>query len=337
MARALWLPDVLRAAGLKVQREPGWETRGKEAGTFEGVVLHHTAGPATGNAPSLRIVRDGRSDLPGPLSCAVLARDGTWIIVSCGRANHAGVGTWNGLSDGNGRFLGVEAEATGTAAWPDVQMDSYRRGVAAILRRLGKDASWACGHKEYATPKGRKPDPNFDMHAFRASVTKLLATNTPAPAPSPTPEEDPLFTPQPGAVHIVSALTDMVLDLPDTGSESDPLLMYPCDGGKDQRMCVVEQGSNEYDILCSFRRWALDAWYKTGEKALVGNQVRVFTPHGGSQQRWLIETLPGANIRIIHKESGLVLKAVPGSPGRIILAEPAPDDLSQVFRYVRTV
>jgi hypothetical protein len=32
------------------------------------VVLHHTAGPATGEAPSLSVVENGRPDLTGPLA-----------------------------------------------------------------------------------------------------------------------------------------------------------------------------------------------------------------------------------------------------------------------------
>jgi len=54
-------------------------------------------------------------------------------------------------------------------------MDAYRRGVAAILNHLGQGADMCCGHKEYALPKGRKTDPNFDMDAFRASLAPFLA------------------------------------------------------------------------------------------------------------------------------------------------------------------
>jgi len=173
--RADWLAVVLRAAGLRVAEQPGWPTRGREMTAVQGVVCHHTAGPAAGNAPSLNIVTYGRSDLAGPLSQLVLGRDGTFYVVASGRANHAGAGNWNGVTDGNGRFLGIEAEATGTASWPAVQVDAYARGVAAILRRIGRDSSWACGHKEFALPRGRKPDPNFDMSAFRRRVAGVMA------------------------------------------------------------------------------------------------------------------------------------------------------------------
>lgn len=179
--RALWLPSVLRDAGLRVALQPGWESRGRELTAIEGVICHHTAGPASGNAPSLGIVTHGRSDLAGPLSQLVLGRDGTFYVVAAGRANHAGAGNWRGVTDGNGRLLGIEAEATGRDAWPAVQMDAYRRGVAAILRHIGKGPEWAAGHKEYALPRGRKPDPNFDMAAFRGSLFSSPPVTIPHP------------------------------------------------------------------------------------------------------------------------------------------------------------
>jgi len=191
--RVDWLAVVLRDAGLKVAEQPGWHTRGREMTGAAGVICHHTAGPARGNAPSLGIVTNGRSDLPGPLSQLVLGRDGTFYVVASGRANHAGRGTWRAVTDGNGRMIGIEAEATGRDGWPDVQMDAYRRGVAAILRRLGLTADACCGHKEYAQPKGRKPDPNFDMDAFRASVAAILRRPTTSHAAT-IKESDDMFS-----------------------------------------------------------------------------------------------------------------------------------------------
>jgi len=46
--------------------------------------------------------------------------------------------------------------------------------VAAILKKLGADVSMCCGHKEFALPKGRKPDPSFDMDKFRADVDAIM-------------------------------------------------------------------------------------------------------------------------------------------------------------------
>ena len=179
-----WLPDVLEAAGLKVALQPGWATRGRgDVGVVRGVMCHHTAGGPTGNMPSLRVLTEGRSDLRGPLCQLGLGRDGTYYVVAAGRAQHAGEGRWEGFTTGNSSFIGIEAENTGRASdpWPDVQMDAYRRGAAAILRRIGVNERMCCGHREYALPPGRKPDPSFDLHAFRQGVAAILAGADPPP------------------------------------------------------------------------------------------------------------------------------------------------------------
>lgn len=179
MAYALtWLVDVLGDAGLKVAEVPGWRTRGRgEMGPVKGVMCHHTAGPVTGNMPSLRIITEGRSDLPGPLAQLGLGRDGTFYVVAAGRANHAGAGEWKGHTGGNLNFIGIEAENTGQpgAVWPAVQMDAYYRGVAAILTRVQSTEIMCCAHREYARPKGRKPDPLFDMADFRTRVAGFMS------------------------------------------------------------------------------------------------------------------------------------------------------------------
>jgi N-acetyl-anhydromuramyl-L-alanine amidase AmpD len=95
------------------------------------------------------------------------------------------------VTTGNTSFIGIEAENTGETAgpradtWPDVQMDAYRRGAAAILNKIGADSLMCCGHKEYALPPGRKDDPNFDMRDFRARVAAIMAGAAPHPATIP--------------------------------------------------------------------------------------------------------------------------------------------------------
>src|SRR5262245_58926393 len=181
-----WLPEVLRAVGLKVVEQPGWKTRGRaEMGPVKGVMCHNTGGAITGNMPSLGVVTNGRPDLPGPLSQLCLGRDGTFFVVAAGRCNHAGVGYWQGLTSGNSSFIGIEAQNTGATtgpraeAWPEVQLDAYRRGVAAILRKVAADPIMCCGHKEYALPVGRKDDPTFDMDEFRDQVASIMKGTVP--------------------------------------------------------------------------------------------------------------------------------------------------------------
>lgn len=173
-----WLPKVLKDARQKVALVDGWEDRGRgDVGTIFGVICHHTSGPVTGNMPSLSTLIKGRPDLRGPLAQLGLGRDGTWYVIAAGRCNHAGKGIWQGVATGNTNFIGIEAENTGLAndPWPDVQLDAYRRGVAAILTHIGRGADFCAGHREYALPSGRKPDPSFDMTLFRQSVAAILS------------------------------------------------------------------------------------------------------------------------------------------------------------------
>lgn len=182
-----WIPEVLRSVDLKVAEVDGWQDRGRgDMGPVVGVICHHTAGPAGLNMPSLHTLVNGRSDLPGPLAQLGLGRDGTYYVIAAGRCNHAGRGIWQGLTRGNTNFIGIEAENTGLKddPWPDVQIDAYHRGVAAILLKIGKSAEFCAGHKEYALPRGRKSDPSFDMQKFREEVSTLLESRPLPSSPS---------------------------------------------------------------------------------------------------------------------------------------------------------
>ena len=188
----LWLPVALKDAGLKVAVIDGWESRGRaRMGEVAGVICHHTAGPREGNMPSLRLLVEGRPALQGPLAQLGLGRDGTYYVVAAGRCNHAGGGSWMGITTGNTSFIGIEAENAGDEhdPWPEVQMDAYWRGVAAILKHIGRGTEACAGHKEYALPHGRKTDPSFDMNDFRRAVGGVmggtLQTRPPIPPVEP--------------------------------------------------------------------------------------------------------------------------------------------------------
>jgi len=171
------LADILRGAGVNVVEVPGWKTRGHGVmNSVKGILIHHTAGPATGDFPSLAVVRDGTSSLAGPLAQLGLGRTGTWFVIAAGRCYHAG----NTIDDsfyGNGNAIGIEAEGTGLPAtdsghanWPEVQYQSYVKGVKALQKAYGVPTNRVIGHKEAAVPKGRKIDPNFSMDEFRSKL-----------------------------------------------------------------------------------------------------------------------------------------------------------------------
>jgi peptidoglycan hydrolase-like protein with peptidoglycan-binding domain len=222
-----WLPDVLLDAKLKVAEVPGWETRGLgDVGPTFGVLCHHTGGRKSGNMPALRTLINGRTNLKGPLAQLGLGRDGTYYVIAAGKAQHAGIGMWMGARHGNLNFIGIEAENTGLRddPWPTVQVDAYRRGVAAILRHAGLGPERCAGHKEYALPRGRKPDPSLDMVRFRAAVAAIMQGTAPTPVLIPPAEPTPSTalaarsTVRRGSADPIVSVIQAALGLPQTGT-----------------------------------------------------------------------------------------------------------------------
>jgi hypothetical protein len=181
MYSLLWLPQVLRDAGLEVLEHSGWQNRGHgDMAAVQGILCHHTCGPLHGDLPDVNVLVEGRPDLGGPLCNLGLGRSGKFYMIAAGKGWHAGRGNWQGVTDGNAHLIGIEAENTGETKgpraerWPDVQMKAYQRGCAAILAHVKAKPIMAAGHKEFALPKGRKDDPSFDMAAFRIEVATLM-------------------------------------------------------------------------------------------------------------------------------------------------------------------
>ena len=196
------LARVAKRTGYPVVEVKGWKKRGYgQMVKAESVMCHHTAGPASGNYPSLNVVTHGRPGIPGPLANYGIGRDGTIYVIAAGRANHAGRVAKTMWS--NTRSIGIEAENTGTGEpWSEAQLDSYVR----LCAELCKEFKWpvtrdrVVGHKEAAVPRGRKIDPNFanpslSMNQFRAYVktgsykrskpsTGTASTSKPKPKPS---------------------------------------------------------------------------------------------------------------------------------------------------------
>lgn len=166
MPSQLGIPASLRRYGLSVELVPGWETRGSTTFNPRGVVCHWTAGPKTGDRPSLRICINGRPDLPGPLCQVFLTRAGVAVVVSANRANHAGSGGYAGAS-GNASVFGIEAESA-RGEWTDAQRWAYPRVVAA-LRSLCAGPRFVCGHNEWA-PSRKVDIATYTMAVMRAQV-----------------------------------------------------------------------------------------------------------------------------------------------------------------------
>lgn len=216
MTPAQWTA-ALKAEGVRADYWSGWTTRGRDAATgkpfgpVNGIMIHHTAG-----TNSLNTVINGRSDLPGPLAHAHLAKTGALTMISVHRANHAGTVAQNAFSavlvesmvhprpatdepvDGNDHFYGVEIEnkGNGTDPYPAVQLDQAVRWTAAICRHHGWSADSVIGHKEATR---RKIDPSFSMDVFRSLVADRLKHSASWSPGDDTTEEKPVATVKPQA------------------------------------------------------------------------------------------------------------------------------------------
>ncbi|WP_418063169.1 N-acetylmuramoyl-L-alanine amidase [Pimelobacter simplex] len=180
------LADACRKSGLTVVEVAGWRTRGHgQLAAVRTIVAHHTATPAAapGNYPSMRVVRDGRSDLAGPLANLGLGRDGTVYVIAAGIGYHAG--KVRERDYGNAYSIGIEAEHPGVGVWPAAQYDAYARLCSALCKHYDVSVSGVLGHKEVCAPVGRKSDPNFPMEDFRTAVGRA----TPLPAKKTRPEK----------------------------------------------------------------------------------------------------------------------------------------------------
>lgn len=172
--------------GLEVLTLNGWSTRGSSSFSPTIGMCHWIAGPRgvkPPNRPSLTVIRDGHSRLPGPLANEYMGRAGEVVLVAAGRCNHAGYGYWKGVT-GNTGAMGTEPEAADNSDWTAEQRKSYPLIKIAELFAMWEKGliSWnqiasnrIVGHSEYALPKGRKQDINgYTMTSMRAQIAALI-------------------------------------------------------------------------------------------------------------------------------------------------------------------
>jgi hypothetical protein len=168
-------------------------------GGFEpvGVILHHTVSSPPTDLPSLNVCRVGRPDLAGPLCQLLIGRTGRIVVITDGRANHAGKGDGTVLtrmradisprprpgpdtigSNGNHFLYGIEAENNGTGEpWSPELLDSFWRTAAALCDSFRWDPRYrVIGHAEWSR---RKIDPRFEtpvmsMNDARGHIYALI-------------------------------------------------------------------------------------------------------------------------------------------------------------------
>jgi hypothetical protein len=210
--RLLWLPDVLRDAGLTVREYDGWRTRGVDSwGPLRGVVCHATAGSRTStDAGETRVLWvTGSLSAPAPISQLYLSRSGEWTVGASGRCNHVLVGDKGPHRGfGNSFLIGIEAQNDNRGEpWPAAQLRSYERGVAAICRRMGWPASVVVAHREHQSGKS---DPlGIDMTDFRRTVAELI-------------EGDEVAITDEDVERIRRAIFQTPMDVPGGGGEDVP-------------------------------------------------------------------------------------------------------------------
>lgn len=163
------LPSVLRAAGVRIELWPGYETRSRSTGGFEallGIGHHHDAIPATVSEDARsRSGWDRESNTNRPVGNVRIKRDGTWVIGSLMATNTQGRGVDLHMSKGvipenraNLYMFSIEPSNDGIGQpWPKVQTDSLLTGTAAICNAYALQPSDNLAHFE--TAPGRKADP----------------------------------------------------------------------------------------------------------------------------------------------------------------------------------
>lgn len=208
MARPLtadnWIATLKRWK-IPYAEESGWRNRANQGGwgSVEGFIVHHTGDDAPDSA-DLKIVRDGRAGLSGPLCNVGLEDTGKVRLVAAGAANHAGggdarvlramiagtklpapryshaqLGDYVDAIIGNPRFAGVEAfyYAKDSPAQRAMMPLLAAAFIDGMNRQNGTNwgASRVAGHKEW---QRGKIDPRLfgddSMDKMRAEVAAYL-------------------------------------------------------------------------------------------------------------------------------------------------------------------
>lgn len=155
---ALWLADVIRAAGVPVVEHPGWEARAQSgAFTPRGLIRHWDASSPGSHGAVDYMAANIACNIT---TCRGDAGHGPSVhVLAAGLAWHAGTGQFGVFprDQGNAYAVGHEIAHTVDEPWSDAQLDVVVAAERAILDHLRADVDDAwCTHSEYAP--GRKID-----------------------------------------------------------------------------------------------------------------------------------------------------------------------------------
>lgn len=188
---SVWLTDlvkVLKRAGVPVKgmrytqgkysgkswKRVSWQGQGYTE--LRGIMWHHDASPF-GDSPGA-LYWCMYSEL-APAAAIWVDRKGVWHVYAAGLTNHAGLGSspLAPNNTGNQYYLGIETDHTTGEDWPPEQINSLRKGTAALMKHYKLDPKVALEfHKSYAPYRKDDPD-GLDLRRERRRVAKLMGAS----------------------------------------------------------------------------------------------------------------------------------------------------------------
>ena len=173
--------------------DPGWDRRGAAVMDPWAFMYHWTASkPSWARpAPALKIVREGRPDVPGPLAHLHLSWRAQTTVIASGRANHAGLGdpavleairlghnpatlakVKKSTASSGGRFIGIEVEHSGDKNVP--LTPAMVAELARIDNAIRTHYAWSMAATWRSIDHARwAPDRKVDVIPFRATIPAL--------------------------------------------------------------------------------------------------------------------------------------------------------------------
>lgn len=205
------LVTILKTAGVPFEGYQNWTThnrgnRGNGWSDLKGIMVHHTG---SDGADQKGFLRNGSTDLPGPLCQIHIDSTGKAWGIGWGRANHAGGGdpailrhviaedyktlpkpTFHdgekGATDGNGYFYGIEIGYSGSHGMTANQYRTLLRICAAICKEHRWSEKSIIGHGEWSDWKwdpGYSQGQMMDMNRVREDIKNVI--NPPKATPKP--------------------------------------------------------------------------------------------------------------------------------------------------------
>jgi len=208
-----WLADVLRAAGLAVVEQDGWQTRARSSGGFApgrpvGVMWHHTA---TNTSPANDANGMSYGSSSAPVANLLVCRDGAVWVLAAGATNTNGAGgpmAGVPVDSMNTYAVGMECANDGVGEpWPQAQIDAMFATSLAICARLGLPPDAAATHYEWAPtrkidpataaavagpwqPRGVTGSGTWSGDDLRAELRRRSSTGGDTAPPLPTEDDD---------------------------------------------------------------------------------------------------------------------------------------------------